>query len=160
MTAGRQWVERNLGFDPISSPPPLQSFAVKSVALSLTTGKGKAPPPEDFQREIIDFDSEAPAGQQFMAFSTATGLSRFTDIPWPAGLAPKTGPKPKGTPASPLPQADILVVTWTVDEGHALSRVLTPGKDSRNDYVPYRHNYASIARKMRSGCPARQAKRL
>ena len=29
----------------------------------------------------------------------------------------------------PLPRADVLVVTWTVDEGHALSRVLTPGKD-------------------------------
>jgi hypothetical protein len=51
-------------------------------------------------------------------------------------------------------------VTWTVDEGHALSRVLTPGKDSRDDYRPYTHNYASIARKMRAGCPARLAKRL
>ena len=36
----------------------------------------------------------------------------------------------------------MLVVTWTVDEGHALSRVLTPGKDSRNDYRPYTHNFA------------------
>jgi hypothetical protein len=54
----------------------------------------------------------------------------------------------------------VLLVTWTVDEGHALSRVLTPGKDSRDDYRPYTHNYASISRKMRSGCPARQAKRL
>ena len=52
------------------------------------------------------------------------------------------------------------VVTWTVDEGHALSRVLTPGKDSRNDYVPYKHNFARIAKKMRKGCPALQAKRL
>jgi Phosphorylase superfamily len=53
-----------------------------------------------------------------------------------------------------------LVVTWTVDEGHALSRVLTPGKDSRNDYVPYTHNYATIASKMSKGSPAVQAKRL
>ena len=60
----------------------------------------------------------------------------------------------------PLPRADVLVVTWTVDEGHALSRVLTPGKDSRNDYVPYTHNFATIAKKMRKGCPALQAKRL
>src|SRR5439155_14065956 len=42
----------------------------------------------------------------------------------------------------------------------ALSRVLTPGKDSRNDYVPYTHNFASIAKQMRAGCPALQAKRL
>jgi hypothetical protein len=43
---------------------------------------------------------------------------------------------------------------------HALSRVLTPGKDSRNDYKPYTHNYATISQKMRNGCPARQAQRL
>jgi nucleoside phosphorylase len=59
-----------------------------------------------------------------------------------------------------LPRADVLVVTWTVDEGHALSRVLTPGKDSRNDYQSYTHNFAAIAKKMRKGCPALQAKRL
>jgi Phosphorylase superfamily len=99
-------------------------------------------------------------GLQFMAFSTATGLSRFTDIPWPKGLAPKTGPKPRGKSNSPLPRADVLVVTWTVDEGHALSRVLTPGKDSRNDYVSYTHNFSAISKKMRKGCPALQAKRL
>jgi nucleoside phosphorylase len=51
-------------------------------------------------------------------------------------------------------------VTWTVDEGHALSRVLTPGKDSRDDYRPYTHNFARLSRKMRRGCPALMAKRL
>src|SRR6476469_4595806 len=61
---------------------------------------------------------------------------------------------------SPLPRADVLVVTWTVDEGHALSRVLTPGKDSRNDYQSYTHNFAQISRKMRKGSPALRAKRL
>ena len=60
----------------------------------------------------------------------------------------------------PLPKADVLVVTWTVDEGHALSRVLTPGKDSHDDYRPYTHNYAAISKQMRAGCPALQAKRL
>ena len=50
-------------------------------------------------------------------------------------------PRPGGRPAEqqqPAARADVLVVTWTVDEGHALSRVLTPGKDSRNDYRPTR----------------------
>jgi nucleoside phosphorylase len=38
--------------------------------------------------------------------------------------------------------------------------VLTPGKDSRNDYIPYKHNYAKISQKMRAACPARNAGRL
>jgi purine-nucleoside phosphorylase len=153
MQADRDWVKRNLGFDPFSEPPPSTTFATAAAASKDAT-------PDDFQREIIDFDSESPAGLQFLAFSTATGLSRFTDIPWPDGLAPITGAKPNGGSNAPLPSADVLVVTWTVDEGHALSRVLTPGRDSRNDYLPYTHNFATISKKMRAGCPATIAKRL
>ena len=153
MIASRAWVQRNLGFNPISTPPPVSTFAFAKAAQPNSA-------PEDFQREIIDFDSEGPAGMAFLAFSTATGLSRFTEIPWPKGLEPKTGSKPTGKTGSPLPRADVLVVTWTVDEGHALSRVLTPGKDSRNDYVPYTHNYGVISRKMSKSSPAVQAKRL
>lgn len=153
MIASRAWVQRNLGFDPISTPPPVSTFAFTKAAQPNSA-------PEDFQREIIDFDSEGPAGMAFLAFSTATGLSRFTEIPWPKGLEPKTGSKPTGKTGGPLPRADVLVVTWTVDEGHALSRVLTPGKDSRNDYVPYTHNYGVISRKMSKSSPAVQAKRL
>jgi hypothetical protein len=116
--------------------------------------------PVDLQHEIIDFDSESPAGLQFLAFTTSTGLSRFTDIPWPRGLAPKTDRKVRTGKNGALPNADVLVVTWTVDEGHALSRVLTPGQDSRNDYRSYRHKYSVISKKMRKGCPALEAKRL
>jgi purine-nucleoside phosphorylase len=153
MRADRRWVEKNLGFDPVSKPPPAEAFEF-APATAADAGV------EDFQREIIDFDSESPAGLQFMAFSTATGLSRFTDIPWPKGLAPQTSTKPPGGTDKPLPRADVLVVTWTVDEGHALSRVLTPGKDSRNDYLSYTHNFANVAKKMRKGAPALLAKRL
>ncbi|MEJ1970669.1 MAG: hypothetical protein WDN03_18885 [Rhizomicrobium sp.] len=154
MRANRAWVERNLGFDPIAAPPPAKTYAFARAA------QGRAATPDDFQREIIDFDSEGPEGREFLAFSTATGLSRFTDIPWPKGLAPQTAAKPKGTGKGPLPRADVLVVTWTVDEGHALSRVLTPGKDSRNDYIAYTHNFAAVSKKMRKGCPALEAGRL
>ena len=152
MQADSQWVVRNLGFDPIKSPAPASTFAFAPAA--------RVASPEDLQREIIDFDSEAPQGREFLAFTTATGLSRYTDVAWPPGLAPKTSSTLPGRSNSPLPRADVLVVTWTVDEGHALSRVLTPGKDSRDDYRPYTHNYASISRKMRKGCPATEAKRL
>ena len=153
MRASRDWVRRNLGFDPIATPAPAESFAHKVAA----TPRAQ---PEDFQREIIDFDSEGPEGAAFFAFSTATGLSRFTDIPWPKSLAPKSDSVARKGAGGALPKADVLIVTWTVDEGHALSRVLTPGKDSRNDYVPYRHNFAKISKKMRKGCPALQAGRL
>ena len=150
--ADRRWVKANLGFDPVDTPAPADTYKIEDA------GKpGSAD--ETLQREIIDFDSEGPEGRAFVAFSTTTGLSRFTDIRWPRGMAPK-GKKPAGKKGSPLPSADVLVVTWTVDEGHALSRVLTPGKDSRNDYVPYTHKYAAIAKKMRVGSPARNAKRL
>src|SRR5690349_13942453 len=114
MQVDRKWVERNLGFDPIETPPPPATFAFSRAASTSD--------PDDLQREIIDFDSESPAGLQFLAFTTSTGLSRYKDVPWPAGLAPKTGAKPRGSGAGPLPKGDVLVVTWTVDEGHALSR--------------------------------------
>lgn len=152
MIVDRKWAIRNLGFDPVAKPPPVSAFAIARAAV--------APSDEDLQREIIEFDSEAPHGREFLAYTTATGLSRFTDIRWPRGLAPKTGPAPRGRANGPLPRADVLVVTWTVDEGHATSRVLTPGKDSRNDYRPYTHNYKSISKKMVGRAPALQAKRL
>jgi nucleoside phosphorylase len=153
MIADKGWVKRNLGFDPIEVAPPLETFSFAPAASNNASI-------EDFQREIIDFDSQSPAGREFLSFTTATGLSRFTEIPWPRGLMPKTSPKPRGGRGGFLPKADVLVVTWTVDEGHALSRVLTPGKDSRDDYVPYTHNFAALSKKMRRGCPALQARRL
>jgi hypothetical protein len=156
MIASRAWVKLNIGFDPIQTPAPARSFANRTA--STPTAQG-----EDLQREIIDFDSEGPEGQAFIAFSKATGLSRFTDIPWPKrlkNLAPKADTTALKGKSGALPQADVLVVTWTVDEGHALSRVLTPGKDSRNDYLSYSHNFAKISKKMRKGCPALAAGRL
>lgn len=90
MLADRKWVQRNLGFDPITTPPPRGTFTVKRLADAAVKRSAKVSP-EDFQREIIDFDSESPAGREFMAFSTATGLSRFTDIPWPKGSRRRPG---------------------------------------------------------------------
>jgi hypothetical protein len=152
MIVDRAWAERNIGFDPTKVSAPVSTYAHKRVASSDDA--------DDLRREIIDFDSEGPEGAAFLAFTKSTGLSRFTAIPWPSGLAPVTGGKPSGSGAGPLPRADALVVTWTMDEGHALSRVLTPGKDSQDDYVPYTHNYTSIASAMSHDCPAVQAKRL
>jgi nucleoside phosphorylase len=52
------------------------------------------------------------------------------------------------------------MVTWTVDEGHALSRVLTPGLDSRDDWRPYTKNFDALSRLMQPDAPALQVGRL
>lgn len=153
MIVDQAWVARNLGFNPMETPVPADAHAFAPAAHPQRTLA-------DIQREIIDFDSQSLAGLNFLAFTTATGLSRFTEIDWPKKLEPKTASKPGGDGKGPLPRADVLLATWTVDEGHALSRVLTPGKDSRNDYIAYTHNFSTISKKMRAGCPARLLKRL
>ena len=153
MIVDRAWVERNIGFDPVTTKRPRAIYANKAAA-------GPNASLDDIQRDIIDFDSEGPEGAAFKALTAATGLSKFTNIPWPSGFAPQTAVKARGTGKTALPQADVLVVTWTVDEGHALSRVLTPGKESRDDYVSYTHNFATISQGMSRGSPAVKAGRL
>ena len=153
MTVDRAWIKRNIGVDPSIVPIPPSAFAVRAASERNASL-------DDIQRDIIDFDSEGPEGVSFLAFTKATGLSRFVDIPWPKGLAPTPASRAPSGGAKPLPRADVLIVTWTVDEGHALSRVLTPGKDSRDDYVPYTHNFATLSQQMSKGSPAVKAKRL
>jgi hypothetical protein len=144
VVADTRWLKRNLGIEEAATTSPaVGESVVDDVALA---------------REIIDFDSEGTTGEAFAARAPfATDLSQFVPLMWPAGLAPITGPRP---PGPSLPPADVLVVTWTVDEGHALSKVLTPGVDSRDDWVPYVKNFDAIAQHMRPGCPARQLGRL
>ena len=57
----------------------------------------RSPSAKDPQRGMIDWDSEAPIGRELPALTTATGLARFTEVPWPKGLAPKTGASPAGS---------------------------------------------------------------
>ena len=144
MIVDRPWIERNIGVDPTKVSIPASAFALRAAA-------GRNASLDDIQRDIIDFDSEGPEGAAFFKFTKSTGLSRFVDIPWPKGLAPTPAAHAPGSGAGPLPQADALAVTWTMDEGHALSRVLTPGKDSNSDYVPYTHNFAALSRQMSKG---------
>jgi nucleoside phosphorylase len=151
-TVDADWAKRNLGID---------YAAGEGVpgARTMEAGPEQAQSDEDLQRELIEFDSEAPEGSQFREVASASpgGLARFVDIDWPHGLAPVPGQRPHG---ESLPDADVLIVTWTVDEGHALSRVLTPGFDSKDDWKPYTKNFDAISADMRAGCPARNAGRL
>jgi len=65
-------------------------------------------------------------------------------IPWPKRGAKSLAPKPVALTnrkqTSPLPAADVVVVTWTVAEGFALGDVLTPGyRDVRGKKKPPRN---------------------
>jgi hypothetical protein len=68
-------------------------------------------------------------------------------ITWPMKGAKSLSPKPialkNPKPTSPLPRADVVVVTWTVAEGFALGDVLTPGyRDVRSKKKPPRNTKA------------------
>ena len=142
------WLARNLG---MREP--------HGFALAGASARSTSPTDRALARELIDFDSDGPEGAAFRAAAplASTGLSQFVPPMWPSGLAPQPGPTPVG---ESLPAADVLIVTWTVDEGHALSRVLTPGVDSDTGWRPYTKNFATISTQMRPGCPARDAGRL
>ena len=99
MIVDREWVERNIGFNPVTEPAPVTTYAFSKAAKTLE--------PEDLQREIIDFDSDAPSGRESLAYTTATGLSRFTEIKWPKGLAPKADKTARKGDGGALPHADI-----------------------------------------------------
>src|SRR5262245_25121880 len=90
-------------------------------------------------------------------------------LAFPAGLAPVPDPHPPArSPDDPLPRADVVVITWTVDEVAALAGVLTPGispKVPRSGHAAkrwfaYAHNFDKLAQDIRSDAPAHFAGRL
>ena len=80
------WLTRNLGIAPAG---PTAAAAA---------GPSGAPTPAEERarmRDLIEFDSEGPAGAAFLAAATlGHDLSEFVDIPWPVGLAPIGGRGP------------------------------------------------------------------
>lgn len=82
-------------------------------------------------------------------------------LPFPAGLAPKPEPlSAVPSPSAPLPQADYLVVTWTVAEVEALADTLTPGV-RRDRWYNYDRDFATRYQpNIRKGAPSQRVKRL
>ncbi len=76
-------------------------------------------------------------------------------IPWPAGLGPKA---PASVPEE-LPNADVLVVTWTAAEANALADVLTPGRAS-SAWARYTDEWATYEPQLTDRSPARFSKCL
>ena len=125
-------------------------------------------------RRIIDFGLTADDLTRDLSAAPAAALLETTVTPrpvaareqnlalrWPAGLAPTVAPLvPTPSVVDALPEADYLVITWTVAEALALADVLAPGvgpakwyryaKDFEEKYVP----------QIRRGAPALAAQRL
>lgn len=83
------------------------------------------------------------------------------DIAFPAGLAPTPQPiEPVPSPDADLPRADVVVITWTVDENNALANVLTPGF-GRARWYRYAKGFATKYQPfIRGGAPALAAARM
>src|SRR5262249_34287231 len=116
-------------------------------------------------QHIIEFDPSNPdtyaPWTELSPATLGTTHPALQPIPWPEAEAPLPRPcPPPRSPASPRPQADYLVVTWTVAEAQALADVLPPGHPSFTWY-PYTHFFASnYERDIRPGAPASKSKRL
>ena len=151
---GARWLDQNLGPARTGTPAVMAPQLARAVSA-------------DAALERIEFDSQGPEGRALrdQRPQAPPTLSAFVDIPWPQALAPT--PRSDVGGGESLPRGDVLIVTWTTDEGHALSRVMTPGLDSQPPatpgqapagsrfWKPYVKNYDRIAATMNPRAPAR-----
>ena len=95
----------------------------------------------DLAAHIINFDSDDFNTHAFFSIRSAPRV--LTPVPWPAGEAPVPQKINGQSPDNPLPECDIVIVTWTVEEGKALSDVLTPGFNSKTGWYSYTKDFKS-----------------
>lgn len=97
---------------------------------------------DDFGLWLIQFDPGRPAPHLFAAAEEAVvaaqAMAPAVAVPWPAAHRPAPDP-PAHSPAeaSPLPQRDVLIVTWTAGEARTLAALLTG--DNYDSWFEYRH---------------------
>jgi nucleoside phosphorylase len=80
-------------------------------------------------------------------------------IPFPDGLAPVPQPVEHANETSALPEADVVVITWTVDEVAALAKVLTPGVSAKR-WQRYARHFDNYRNDIRAHAPALNSGRL
>jgi hypothetical protein len=102
----------------------------------------------------------APRGRR-RAAAPVPAAAPATAITFPAGLAPILVPTPADhDPGAPLPRADVVVITWTVDELAGLAKVFTPGHSAAK-WARYTHRFdKKYAPRIRRGAPAATSQRL
>src|SRR4051794_3413917 len=108
--------------------------------------------------EQLEEEGEEAAPLRRLALAAAT--EKKPAFPFPAGLAPKPAPiSPEPGPSRPLPRAEVVVVTWTVDEAAALAKVFTPGVSPAKWHRYSRGFQSKYVKKIRPAAPAALAKR-
>ena len=112
----------------------------------------------DLAAYIINFDSDDFSTHAFFTIRSAPKV--LTPVPWPAGESPVPQKINGLSPDNPLPECDIVIVTWTMEEGKALSDVLTPAFNSKTGWYSYTKDFASYKNDLTSRSPARESKRL
>src|SRR5262245_1099974 len=106
---------------------------------------------EDFGLWLIQFDPGQPAPHLFAstaeARAAAQAMLSAVAVPWPGAHRPTPDP-PAHAPSetSPLPQRDVLIVTWTAGEARTLASLLTGG--NYDNWFEYRHNVAAFIPKV------------
>jgi len=114
-------------------------------------------------RELLS--SGIQPNDQKMKLDTATLLQSAGSVAglhilFPPALVPQPQAiHPEPQPNDPLPKADVVIITWTVDEVRALCDVLTP-RVTRDHWYRYARNFAQYLPKIREHAPARNSKRL
>ena len=116
-------------------------------------------------RHVIEFDPQVASGYHFAAEPNTAEAHALVaglhpdPIPWPSGLAPApVGITPAPAETDPLPRADVLIVTYTVAEGHALADVLTPGHPT-TAWVAYRNGWDELKKSVQQGAPSLKSDR-
>ena len=94
------------------------------------------------------------------AEALAVDLGRGEKISFPDGLTPVPHPiDPAPAVDAPLPRADVVVITWTVDEVAGLAHVMTP-KVSADKWYRYARNFETYRPQIRPHAPAATSGRL
>jgi hypothetical protein len=118
----------------------------------------------NYGEDVLELTPELAVAEPMMAFAltfasvqAARAKRPALKIPFPKGLGPTPAPiAPVPNENARLPSARTLVVTWTVDEAHALSDVLTPAYPAKTSWYKYRRNFNKYKDKISPGAPARR----
>jgi hypothetical protein len=119
---------------------------------------------KELARFLLDRGGDALAGPAEEGGQTRAALAVERavrgPIAFPEGLAPSPVDGSHPSPGERLPSADVVVITWTVDELAGLACVLTPGVNPSR-WAPYDRHFDSVYRpQLRRGAPALMRERL